>query len=138
VVDEVHETHHPISSALYYEDQKAEAKQRAASFVEQRLPKFLGYFERTLECNPLGEGRYLVGADLSYVDLSLFQVLEGLAYAFPNALERAKAGVPRLLELRARVARRPRIAAYLRSERRIPFNEHGIFRRYPELDATAS
>ncbi len=138
MVSEVHDTHHPISSALYYEDQKLEAKQRATSFIEQRLPRYLGYFERTLERNPVGESRYLVGSQQSYVDLSLFQVLEGLAYAFPRAFERAKADTPHLLELSEHVARRPRIAAYLASERRIPFNELGIFRHYPELDAAGS
>jgi glutathione S-transferase len=138
LVAEVHDTHHPLGSALYYEDQKAAAKQRAKGFIEQRLPRFLGYFERTLERNPLGRGRHLVGAELSYVDLSLFQVLEGLAYALPRAFERARAGAPRLLELRERVAGRPRIAAYLASGRRIPFNETGIFRHYPELDAAES
>lgn len=134
LVNEVHDTHHPIGSALYYEDQKAEAKQRATGFLEQRMPKFLDYFERTLQCNPHGEGRHLVGSALSTVDLSVFQVLEGLAYAFPRAFERAKTRIPGLLELRTAVAERRRIAAYLGSKRRIPFNEHGIFRHYPELD----
>ncbi|HYX92088.1 MAG TPA: glutathione S-transferase C-terminal domain-containing protein, partial [Myxococcaceae bacterium] len=134
VVAEAHETHHPISSALYYEDQKREAKARAAHFVEERMPKFLQYFEDVLARNSAGGGQYLIGAEHSYVDLSTFQLLAGLEYAFPNAFAKASRRIPRLLALRDRLAARPRIAAYLRSERRIPFNEWGIFRRYPELD----
>lgn len=135
VVAEVHDTHHPVGSGLYYEDQKKEAKRRAASFLAQRMPKFLGYFEAVLAANKKSRGRWLVGRDCTTVDLSLFQVLEGLAYAFPNAFDHYAAKIPRLMELHMRVAARPRIAAYLASERRIPFNEDGIFRRYPELDA---
>ena len=37
--------------------------------------------------------------------------------------------------LRDRVAKRPRIAAYLASERRIPFSQWGIYRYFKELDA---
>lgn len=132
LVDEVHDTHHPISSALYYEDQKREAKQRAAHFVSERLPRFLGYFERVLR---QGGGDVLVGTRISHADLSLFQALEGLAYAFPRAFAQVSAATPGLLGLRERVRTRPRIAAYLASERRMPFNQEGIFRRYPELDA---
>jgi len=129
LVAEVHDTHHPISTALYYEDQKPEARRRAEAFLAQRLPKFLGYFERTLSAET-----FATGGRHSYVDLSLFQVIEGLRYAFPRAMARVEPGLPRLRSLRDRVAGRPSIAAYLASERRIPFNEHGIFRRYPELD----
>lgn len=132
LVAEVHDTHHPVSTALYYEDQKPEARRRAASFVSQRLPKFLGYFERALARN--GEGEQLLGGALSYVDLSLFQVVEGLRYAFPRAMALAEAKAPKVVALRDRVAARPNIAAYLRSPRRLTFNESGIFRRYPELD----
>ena len=135
LVGEVHDTHHPIDTGAYYEDQKPEAKRRAAAFVEQRLPKFLGYFEDVLKRNEQGGGQYLVGGGLTYVDLSMFQVMSGLEYAFPNGLARAAKKTPLLLALKGRVAGRPRIAAYLASERRIPFNESGIFRRYPELDA---
>jgi glutathione S-transferase len=133
LVDEAHDTHHPISSALYYEDQKPAAKQRAAHFVDERLPRFLGYFERVLRHNG---GGVLAGSELSHADLSLFQALEGLDYAFPRALARATAAVPGLLALRERVRALPRIAAYLASERRLAFNQQGIFRRYPELDAS--
>jgi glutathione S-transferase len=131
VVGEVHDTHHPISVNLYYEDQKAAAKKRAQDFVETRIPKYLAYFERVLEN---GKGKYAVGARLSYVDLSLFQLVEGLRYAFPRAMARQEAAWPRLLALRDRVAQVPAVAAYLKSKRRIAFNEDGIFRRYPELD----
>lgn len=132
LVAEVHDTHHPVSTALYYEDQKPEARRRAASFVSQRLPKFLGYFERALARN--GEGEQLLGGAVSYVDLSLFQVVEGLRYAFPRAMALAEPTAPKVVALRDRVAARTNIAAYLRSPRRLAFNESGIFRRYPELD----
>jgi len=134
LVDEVHDTHHPISAALYYEDQKPAAKRRAAHFVTERLPRFLGHFERVLEWNG---GEWLVGKALSHADLSLFQALEGLAYAFPHAFARASEATPGVLGLRERVRGRPRIAAYLASSRRLPFNQEGIFRHYPELDARA-
>ena len=82
-VAEIHDTHHPISGELYYEDQKKPAKARAAAFLDDRLPKFLGYFERVLEENPAGP-QHSVGDWLTTVDLSLFQLGEGLAYAFPS------------------------------------------------------
>lgn len=132
LVTEVHDAHHPIASSLYYEDQKPEALRRAADFVETRIPKFMGYFARLLS-NP--EPRdYLLGERLSYADLSLFQVIEGLRYAFPNAMKRVEQEHRALAALRDRVAARPNIAAYLASSRRIPFNQDGIFRHYPELD----
>jgi glutathione S-transferase len=133
LVDEVHDTHHPIASSLYYEDQREPARARAGLFVKLRLPKYLGYFERLLARNPAGD-RHLVGARLSYPDLSLFQVVAGLRYAFPRAMARLEPEHPRVTALHDRVARRPGIARYLASERRIAFNEHGIFRHYPELD----
>jgi glutathione S-transferase len=126
---EVHDTHHPVGSGLYYEEQKPEAKRRAENFLAERMPKFLGYFERALR----KEGHF-VGGGLSYVDLSMAQVLWGLAYAFPHAFARYRRKIPRLLALRDQVAERPRIAAYLASDRRLPFNEDDIFRHYPELD----
>jgi glutathione S-transferase len=130
---EVHDSHHPIASGLYYEDQKAEARRRAQDLRKRRLPKFLGYFDRVIERNEAGSG-YLAGKKLTYADLSLFQLVEGLRYAFPKATARLLKKHPRLVALHDTVAERPRIAAYLASERRIPFNEQGIFRRYPELD----
>lgn len=137
MVVEAHDTHHPIGGALYYEDQKPEALRRAENFTTLRLPKLLGYFERVLALNTAGRGEVLVGAALSYADLGLFQTIAGLAYAFPNALAALTGQVPRVLALHDAVAARPRIAAYLASPRRIPFNEMGIFRHYPELDPRA-
>ena len=136
-VSEVHDTHHPIGTNLYYEDQKKEARARSKHFIKERMPKYLGYFESVLaenKANARARGPYAVGRTSTYVDLSLFQVLVGLAYAFPKAAKRIERDIPRLLALRDRVAARPRVAAYLASDRRIPFNEDGIFRRYPELD----
>lgn len=133
LITEVHDTHHPIASSLYYEDQKPAARRRAADFVSNRVPKFLGYFERVLERNPR-RGGYLVGGKLSYVDLSMFQVIEGMRYAFPKAMARLEPGYGGLVRLHDRVAVLPRIASYLASSRRLPCNEEDIFRHYPELD----
>lgn len=129
---EVHDTHHPIGGGLYYEDQRPEAKRRAADFTGNRLPKFLGYFERALERS---SGGYLLGRTCTYADLSLFQMIAGLRHAFPLAMKRLARRHPLLLTLHDRVAARPRIAAYLASPRRIAFNPHGIFRHYAELDS---
>jgi glutathione S-transferase len=123
-VAEVHDTHHPVSTQAYYEDQKGEAKKRAAAFIEHRIPKFLGYFEASTR------------REFAYTDLSLFQIMKGLAYAFPKAYAAASTKTPNLVALTKRIADRPRIAEYLASPRRIPFNEDGLFRHYPELDAT--
>ncbi|MBX4934801.1 glutathione S-transferase [Rhizobium bangladeshense] len=133
-VAEVHDTHHPIDVSLYYEDQKQEAKARSAAFIRDRIPKFLGYFERVLTRNTKGT-EHMVGNALTYVDLSLFQVIEGLTYAFPNAMANSMAEYPALLALHDSVAKRPNIARYLASPRRLAFNEEGIFRHYPDLDA---
>lgn len=135
-IAEIHDTHHPISMSLYYEEQKPEALRRSAAFLSDRLPKFLGYFERVLNQNPAGP-EYVVGQGLSYVDLSLFQLVEGLRYAFPNAMHANEARVPALIALHDAVAARPRIRSYLASDRRLPFNESCVFRRYPELDPPA-
>jgi glutathione S-transferase len=138
LVQEVHDTHHPIASGLYYEDQRKEARRRAQDFLRNRAPKYLGWFERVLERNTAGagakRGAHLIGARLTYPDLSLFQIVEGLRYAFPKGMRRIERGIPRVVALHDRVAGSPRIAAYLKSKRRIPFNEEGIFRHYPELD----
>jgi len=131
-VVEIHDTHHPISGGLYLEDQRSEAKRRTTDFLKNRAPKFLHYFERVLERSG---GTYLLGRKLVYADLSLFQIVEGLRYAFPKAMTRLERKMPRVVALHDRVAKRPRIAAYLASERRIAFNEQGIFRYYKELDA---
>lgn len=133
LVAEVHDTHHPIASGLYYEDQRPEAKRRTEDFLGSRVPKYLGWFERVLERNPAGDA-HLVGSALTYADLSIFQIVEGLRYAFPTAMTRIEKKTPKLIALRDRIAELPKIRAYLNSPRRIPFNEQGIFRRYPELD----
>ena len=136
LVQEVHDTHHPIAGSLYYEDQREEARSRAADFLKNRAPKYLDWFESILERNQkAGRSRYLGGGRLTYPDLSLFQVVAGLRYAFPNAMRRIEKNRPRVLEVHERVKARPRIAVYLASNRRLPFSEEGIFRHYPELDA---
>jgi glutathione S-transferase len=131
LVQEVHDTHHPLGPSLYYEDQKAPAKKRTEDFWEKRVPKYLGYFEHLLKANG---GTWVTGRRLTYVDLSLFQIVEGLRYAFPKRMRAFERKIPGLVELRDRVAARPNIKAYLASDRRIPFNEEGIFRRYKVLD----
>ena len=134
LVAEVHDTHHPVAVSLYYEDQKKEARRKAADFLKNRMTKYLGYFEKILASNPRGN-RYLLGAKLTYADLSLFQIVAGLSYAFPNTMASAARKHRHLFALHARIQERPRIAAYLESARRIPFNEDGIFRHYPELES---
>jgi glutathione S-transferase len=134
LVAEAHDTHHPIDLELYYQDQKPEAVRRAAGFRRNRIPKFASWLETVLTRNATRSG-WLVGAELTYADLSAFQLVEGLRYAFPHATDEALSQTPRLTDLAGRVREQPNIAAYLASPRRIPFNEDGIFRRYPELDS---
>jgi glutathione S-transferase len=131
LVVHIHDTHHPVSGWLYYEEQKPAAKRRTADFWRYRMPKFFGYFERVLKNNG---GKFMVGRRLSYVDLSMFQVIEGLRYAFPKRMKRFEKRMPLLVALHDRVAARPRIKAYLASERRIPFSQWGIYRYFKELD----
>jgi glutathione S-transferase len=131
LVKEIHDTHHPLSSELYYEEQRAAAKRYTALFWEHRIPKYLGYFEGLLDKSG---GPFLLGRRLCYADLSLFQVVAGLRYAFPKRMKRFEREVPNLVALHDKVAARPRIKAYLASKRRIAFNEMGLFRRYKELD----
>ncbi len=121
-LDEVHAVHHPIAGSLYYEEQKREAKRRAEDFLSHRLPKFLRYFEAS------------AGGPFSYVDLSLFQMVEGLRYAFPRTMKKLEPRYPKVIAIHDRAAKRPAISRYLSSRRRIAFNQHGIFRHYPELD----
>jgi glutathione S-transferase len=128
---EVHDTHHPLGPSMYYEDQKAPAKKRTEEFWNERVPKFMGYFERLLKDNG---GAYVTGRRLTYIDLSMFQLVEGLRYAFPNRMKAFERKIPGLVELRDKVAARPNIKAYLESERRIAFNTDGIFRYYKALD----
>ena len=136
-VAEVHDTHHPIGTDLYYEDQKREAKARTSAFLEHRVPKYLGYFEQVLSDNPVGSA-HIVGDKLTTVDLSLFQIWEGMAYAFPHAFADAGKLYPALAALTKSVGAQKNVAAYLASDRRIPFNTSGIFRHYPELDLGAA
>jgi len=131
---EIHDTHHPIAGELYYEDQQQEAVRRSRNFIANRIPKYLGYFEQVLGANPAGAA-HLVGAATSYPDLSLFQVFEGLCYAFPRRMAAAREEFPRVAALHGRVGADPALAAYLASDRRLPFNHQGLFRHYPELDA---
>jgi glutathione S-transferase len=131
LVVEIHDTHHPITTYLYYEEQRPAAKRRTADFWRYRVPKILGYFERILAKS---SGSYVLGRRLCYVDLSLFQIVEGLRYAFPRRMKRFERKVPRLVALHDRVAARPRTAAYLASDRRIAFSQWGIYRYFKELD----
>lgn len=130
-VKEIHDTHHPLGSSLYYEDAKPEAKRYTQNFLKERAPKYLGYFETVLTRSG---GPWLLGRKFTYADLSMFQLIEGLRYAFPSSMRSIERKVPGLVGVHDRVGERKRIAAYLTSDRRIPFNETGIFRRYPELD----
>lgn len=132
-LQEVHDTHHPISGGLYYEDQRPEARRRSADFLGERAVKFLDYFETVLTRNRSSDA-HLIGRTITYPDLSLFQIVAGMRYAFPRAMARLERKHPRVAGVHDRVAERPRIAAYLASPRRIPFNQQGIFRHYPELD----
>jgi glutathione S-transferase len=132
-VVEAHDTHHPIASGLYYEDQKREARRRAEDFRKNRMPLYLGYFEKVIARNP-ARADFLVGRRVTYADLSMFETVEGLRFAFPRAFARLARRYPRLIALRDRVQERPRIAAYLASQRRLPYDQVGIFRHYVELD----
>ncbi len=132
-VDESHDTHHPIAGSLFYEQQKPAAKRRSKFFLDERVPKFFGYFDTVLERNR-ARGEWLVGTKLTYADLSLAQVVAGLSYAFPKRSAKALRDYPRLARLHGRVFSRPRIKRYVASGRRVPFNEYGLFRHYPELD----
>ncbi len=128
---EIHDTHHPLGSSLYYEDQKPESKRRAKEFLANRLPKFLGYFERVIERSP--GGRWLAGPKLTYADLSLAQVVAGLRYAFPKSTAATLRGFPRVDKLHDAVFARPRIRKYAASDKRVQFNNDDLFRRYPDL-----
>jgi len=131
-VDEAHDTHHPIASGLYYEQQKAEAKRRAEDFRANRIPKFLDYFEHVIERNP-SRGPWMAGATRTYADLSMAQAIAGLRYAFPNAMRSALRSRPRLARLHDAAFALPRVKRYLASDRRLAFSNDDIFRRYPEL-----
>ena len=127
VVLEAHDTHHPIASGLYYEDQKEAAKARSADFIDNRIPKYLRYFEQVLQRNPAGPD-HAVGDSVTTVDLSLFQLVGGLRYAFPKGMTPFADACPALAALAEAVAHRPNIARYLASDRRQPFNEACVYR----------
>jgi glutathione S-transferase len=131
-VAEVHQVHHPVGIGSYYEDQKGEAARFAREFREERMPKFLGWFERAAAANP---GDWLIDGRWTYGDTSIFQLIEGLRYMFPRRMRTLEEDIPELIAIRDRVAELPGIRTYLASERRIAFNTQGIFRHYPELDA---
>ena len=129
MVAEAHDTHHPVEIGSYYEDQKTEALRRAEDFRANRIPKYLNWFERALA----HRGPWLNGAAWSYADLSLFQLIEGLRFAFPRRMATVARDTPKVMALRDAVAALPELADYLASERRQAFS-NGIFRHYPELD----
>ena len=133
-VKEAHDCHHPVGNSMYYEDQKTEALRFAQNFLALRLPKYLGYFEGVIARNKKSSD-FMVGESITYLDTSIFQIIEGMRYAFPRAMAKAETSFPKLVGLHDRMAAYPRLAAYLASGRRIPFNEKGLFRKYPELDA---
>ena len=132
-VVEAHDTHHPVGAGLYYEDQRRESKRRARAFRDERVPKFMAWFETILRKNVAGQ-KVLVGRRVGYVDFSLFQIVEGLAYAFPNLWTRVEGDYPLLTAHRQRIATHPPLQRYFASSRRLHFNESGLFRHYPELD----
>tara|TARA_B100000678_G_scaffold110775_3_gene92679 strand:- start:1116 stop:1820 length:705 start_codon:yes stop_codon:yes gene_type:complete len=132
MVAEVHNVHHPVGSGDYYEDQKDEAKRAAKQFREARIPKFLSYFEGVANAN---DGDWLIDHRWCYSDCSLFQLVEGLRYMFPKRMAAVESDYPALIRIHDRVAELPGIKSYLASDRRMAFNEDGIFRHYPELDA---
>ncbi|MBA2935330.1 glutathione S-transferase [Sphingomonas sp. CGMCC 1.13654] len=128
---EAHDTHHPVELMSYYEDQKPEAKRRAADFRDNRISKFMGWFERALERS---SGDWMTGGKWCYADLSLFQLVDGIRYAFPKRMKALEGDWPKLIALYDRVAKLPELQDYLGSDRRQPYGD-GIFRHYPELDA---
>jgi glutathione S-transferase len=132
--NETHDTHHPVASQLYYEDQKEEALKKAKDFRESRIPKFFGFFERVLKGNEEGQGKFLVGSKLTYADTTVWQVLNGLKFAFPKELEARAKEYPTLFEtFYPSIQEQSRLKEYLASDRRLDYGE-GIFRHYPELD----
>lgn len=131
MVAEVHDVHHPVSASAYYEDQKDAALKAAEAFRTERIPKFFAHFEAAVDANP---GEWLIDHRWTYADTSLFQLVEGLRYMFPRRMAAIEGDYPGIVRIHDQVAALPGIKAYLKSDRRIAFNEQGIFRRYPELD----
>lgn len=130
VMVEVHDTHHPIALGLHYEDQRDAAKERTRHFLADRLGTWLQHFEHIVTQG----GGVHVGETITYPDFMARFVLRGIEYAFPRAFSEHRERIPSLLALRDRVEARPQLAAYLASDRAMAFNEHGIFRHYPELE----
>ncbi|MBI4814756.1 MAG: glutathione S-transferase family protein [Deltaproteobacteria bacterium] len=130
-VAEIHNTHHPVSPSLYFEDQVEEAKRATHHFLESRMPKYLRHFEKTATRSG---GPWILGDAMTYVDLSMFQLHEGLSYAFPQSFVTFRARIPHLVSIVEAVRRLEQVQKYLSSERRLSFNQHGLFRRYPELE----
>ena len=133
-VAEVHSVHHPLAVGLYYHEQQAAALVRAGDFRGERMPKFLDHFEHAL--GVADSGPYVLGGRWSHVDTSLFQLWQGLSYAFPRAMATVAPRYPRLRAMVEAVAAIDTVAAYRVSDRCLPFNEDGVFRHYPELDAS--
>ena len=131
MVAEVHDVHHPVAMMAYYDEQKPEAARAARQFREERMPKFLGYFERAVDANP---GDWIIDHRWTYVDTSLFQLVEGLRYMFPKRMAAIESDYPGVIRIHDLVAELPGIRAYLKSERRLAFNQDGIFRHYKALD----
>ena len=130
-VEEVHATHHPVSAGLYYADQMEAAYDKAQDFRANRIPKYLIHFDNALATNG---GPFMMGDQWTHVDTSLFQLMEGLDFAFPNYMQTMKGSWANLEALQRAVPEIEGIEAYLASERRMDFNEDGIFRHYEELD----
>lgn len=130
-VAEAHDVHHPVAMGAYYDDQKEEAKRAAGQFREERAPKFLHYFDAAATAH---DGPFLIGQRWTYADMALFQLVEGLRYAFPRRMKSIEPDYPSLVALHDAVAGLHGIRSYLASGRRQAFNENGIFRHYPELD----
>lgn len=137
----------------YYEDQKDAALKKAKDFRATRIPKFLSYFEAVLAKNKESKGEWLVGTQLTYADLMLYYVVDGvslhpifhfnfitnshssfqLKFSFPRRTKAVSTKYTKVFALHERVKSLPRIAAYLESDRRKPFS-NGIYRHYDELD----
>ncbi len=130
-IAEVHNVHHPVGTMDYYDDQKPEAARAANQFRAERLPKFLNHFEDAADAD---DGPFLLGDHWTCADTSLFQLIEGLRYMFPRRMRTLEPEYPALLRIHHAVAHLPGVRDYLQSDRRIGFNEDGIFRHYPELD----
>ncbi|KAL1639271.1 hypothetical protein SLS58_008113 [Diplodia intermedia] len=133
--NETHDSHHPIAVSLYYEDQKDAAKQRAKDFRENRIPKFFSYFERSLKGNEeSGGGKYLVGDKLTHADTTVWQVIDGLLFAFPKELEARKEEFPLIFgKFYPGIKEEKGLKEYLASDRRLKYSQ-GLYRHYPELD----